>query len=72
MTDEKQSAGTFLCPICGKEGPHGHSNMVINAWRKSQVLENKQAAEGYQGRCGICGETPCNYHGHYPVPEGEV
>jgi hypothetical protein len=25
----------------------------------------------WQGRCGICGKLPCDFHGH-PVPVGEV
>lgn len=26
----------------------------------------------WDGRCGICGKQPCDYHGHHPVPAGEL
>jgi hypothetical protein len=31
-----------------------------------------ETPEEWTGQCGICGKTPCNYHGHYPVPVGEI
>jgi uncharacterized Zn finger protein (UPF0148 family) len=49
MSDEAPT-GTFACPICGKEEPHGHSEMVVNAYRKAQIKaaqaeQNKQAGQ---------------------------
>lgn len=45
MNNNSGTAGSFACPICGTEEPHGHSEMVINAWRQTQINRNKQIVE---------------------------
>src|SRR5690242_21053165 len=29
--------GTFACPICGQDTPHGHPNEVVVAYRADQI-----------------------------------
>jgi hypothetical protein len=48
----------------------------MRLFRKREILSNAPVepweGEQWAGKCGICGEMPCNYHGHYPVPGGEA
>jgi hypothetical protein len=31
-----EAVGTFACPICGHDKPHGHPDVVTDAWRDDQ------------------------------------
>lgn len=43
---------------------------VYTSRGKPPIIVSRATPGG--GQCGICGQEPCDYHGHYPVPAGEL
>ena len=37
IAGRREAGGTFACPICGQETPHGHSQVVIDAYQRKRT-----------------------------------
>jgi hypothetical protein len=44
MSDDT-AQGTFACPICGKETPHGHDPMVVRAYEETRRKPQSHPAD---------------------------